>query len=64
MTESDNARVSAFDVVTSLLIFNSLGDSGSGWICGPDYAAVIGGVVAVVDQFCRNHGQTIEILMD
>jgi hypothetical protein len=32
--------------------------------CGHDYAAMLGGVVAAVDQFCRDHGQTIETLTD
>jgi hypothetical protein len=34
------------------------------WICGHDYAAVLGGVVAAVDTFCADHGQAIEILTD
>jgi hypothetical protein len=36
----------------------------SGWICGHDYAAVLGGVVAAVDEFCHEHGQELAIVTD
>ena len=35
-----------------------------GWICGHDYCAVCGGVVAAVDNFCRLMGQTLAIVTD
>ncbi|NJO34847.1 MAG: hypothetical protein HC869_18740 [Rhodospirillales bacterium] len=35
-----------------------------GWICGHDYAAVLGGVVAAVDEFCYQHGQRLAVVTD
>lgn len=35
-----------------------------GWVCGHDYSAALPGVVAAVDQFCRDFGQAIEVLTD
>ena len=35
-----------------------------GWICGHDYSAIFGGVVAAVDRFCVEHGQVIHVATD